>query len=192
MKLAGWCGTLVITGISIWLSPVAGLIGIPVAACVAISRMFFGLHYPSDVVVGAGAGVILTTGAAVWLWFAQQWWIPMMVLVGSWAAGPLAWLALRHRGGPLRWGQAGGGLGCTETTFFVASVSRWSGRVTEPVSSWPRADVTLVRSEPVGQRRLLTVRFGGSDQTAHLEIRGRHKEAVVALLFRPVRGAGAS
>jgi undecaprenyl-diphosphatase len=44
-----------------WLSPALALAAFPVAVCVGLSRMVFGLHYPSDVVAGAvlGAGVAL-------------------------------------------------------------------------------------------------------------------------------------
>lgn len=43
-----------------WLAPWLGVVTLVVAACVALSRMFFGLHYPTDVVAGAIIGVVVT------------------------------------------------------------------------------------------------------------------------------------
>ena len=47
-----------------WVAPWMGVLAIPGALAVAASRMIFGLHYPSDVAVGAllGAGI---TGATL-------------------------------------------------------------------------------------------------------------------------------
>ena len=47
-----------------WVAPWMGILAIPGALAVAASRMVFGLHYPSDVAVGAllGAGI---TGATL-------------------------------------------------------------------------------------------------------------------------------
>jgi undecaprenyl-diphosphatase len=36
-----------------------GLICIPFAVCVALSRVVLGLHYPSDVIAGAAIGAAL-------------------------------------------------------------------------------------------------------------------------------------
>jgi undecaprenyl-diphosphatase len=47
--------------IAAWTSPWLGAFVAPVAACVGASRMFFGLHYPSDVVAGAVLGAATST-----------------------------------------------------------------------------------------------------------------------------------
>jgi undecaprenyl-diphosphatase len=46
--------------LAFWLSPWLGLVLAPLALTVAASRMYFGLHYPSDVVVGAVLGCLMT------------------------------------------------------------------------------------------------------------------------------------
>jgi undecaprenyl-diphosphatase len=43
--------------LAIWLDPVLGLAFAPFALAVGLSRVFFGLHYPSDVAAGAVSGV---------------------------------------------------------------------------------------------------------------------------------------
>jgi undecaprenyl-diphosphatase len=45
-----------------WISPWLGLVLLPVAVAVAVSRMFFGLHYPTDVIVGGVLGCLITSG----------------------------------------------------------------------------------------------------------------------------------
>ena len=45
-----------------WLWPVLAILGGPIAVAVGISRVFFGLHYPSDVAAGALLGVVVTLG----------------------------------------------------------------------------------------------------------------------------------
>ncbi|GCD09230.1 phosphatase PAP2 family protein [Clostridium tagluense] len=37
--------------------PIFGFISIPLACCVGISRMYIGVHYPTDVIVGAFLGI---------------------------------------------------------------------------------------------------------------------------------------
>lgn len=46
-----------------WISPWLGLVLLPAAVAVGASRMFFGLHYPSDVLVGGVLGCLITSGA---------------------------------------------------------------------------------------------------------------------------------
>jgi undecaprenyl-diphosphatase len=60
-----------------WLSPVTGLVGVPVALSVGASRVFFGLHYPTDVVAGALLGTLVTL-AVIW---------------GTTITGLVAWIA---------------------------------------------------------------------------------------------------
>ena len=52
-----------------WVSPLLGVLGVPVALCVGLSRMVFALHYPSDVIVGAVIGLLTTLGV---VWAAQE------------------------------------------------------------------------------------------------------------------------
>ena len=59
-----------------WISPWLGLALLPVAAAVGVSRMFFGLHYPSDVIVGGVLGCLITFG----------------VIAGASASGLVDWL----------------------------------------------------------------------------------------------------
>ena len=49
-----------LTMLAFWLNPWLGLVILPVAVAVAFSRMFFGLHYPTDVLVGAVLGCVIT------------------------------------------------------------------------------------------------------------------------------------
>jgi undecaprenyl-diphosphatase len=65
-----------------WLHPLLGLCLLPVIVGVGLSRVFLGVHYPSDVVVGVLIGVSLTLG----------------VLGASQASGFIAWII---RMGPL-------------------------------------------------------------------------------------------
>jgi undecaprenyl-diphosphatase len=54
-----------------WLvAPWLGLATLFIAVLVALSRLFFGLHYPTDVVVGAGYGLSVS-----WLciWLCERW-----------------------------------------------------------------------------------------------------------------------
>ena len=45
-----------------WLHPALGLLTLPLSTCIAASRVFFGLHYPSDVLVGSGIGASMAVG----------------------------------------------------------------------------------------------------------------------------------
>lgn len=47
--------------LAFWLSPWLGLLLLLLAVAVAFSRMFFGLHYPADVIAGAVLGCAITT-----------------------------------------------------------------------------------------------------------------------------------
>ena len=53
------------TGVAIE-SPTAGLVVAPIAAAVAYSRVHIGVHWPSDVVVGAALGTALALGTRRW------------------------------------------------------------------------------------------------------------------------------
>lgn len=46
--------------VAAWLAPWLGVVTLVVATCVGLSRMFFGLHYPTDVVAGALIGAMVT------------------------------------------------------------------------------------------------------------------------------------
>jgi hypothetical protein len=55
------------------------------------------------------------------------------------------------------------------------------------LGSWPREEVVLTRVKRIGLRRLLNVKFPGTDTPARLEILGRRKDDTIADLFGPVR-----
>lgn len=65
-----------------WMQPWVGFLWLPWAVCVALSRLVFGLHYPSDVLVGALIGSVAslvtahlaeTSGFAMWVQAQWPW-----------------------------------------------------------------------------------------------------------------------
>jgi len=130
-----------------------------------------------------GAGVLLSVGALIWSFSTGEQQLFWVVLLGTAALNMIAWAALRHLGRPLRLAPGGGYLGATESTLFFAPANVWTGRPRGPVQAWPRADVVLFSSAPVGARRLLKVGFRGAGQVTRLEILGRNKDAVATMLF---------
>ena len=99
----------------------------------------------------------------------------------------LAWVGLRHLGGPLRLGHAGGVAAVSGSTLYVAATNWITGRPTKMLGSWPRDAVVLRRVSRIGLRRLLTVKFPGTNAPARLEIAGRRKDDTIAALFGPLR-----
>ena len=55
-----------------WLSPWLALAFAPVVLLVGLSRMFFGLHYPTDVLVGGVLGCAITS-ATIWIAQGAGW-----------------------------------------------------------------------------------------------------------------------
>jgi membrane-associated phospholipid phosphatase len=63
----------------IWFYRRKGLLLLPIPAAVAFSRIYNGAHYPSDVLVGAGIGmvwslIVIFTADRLWAWLGQRWW----------------------------------------------------------------------------------------------------------------------
>ena len=112
--------------------------------------------------VSRGAAIALAAAAAL------QW---------------IAWMGLRHLGGPLRLGISGGVAAVSGSTLYVAANHWMTGRPTKILSSWPRDGIVLRRVSRLGMRRLLTVTFPGTEAPARLEILGRRKDDTIAGLF---------
>ena len=51
----------------VFAAPIMGLVLIPLAALVGFSRMYLGLHYPSDVAAGCAIGISTAAAASFWV-----------------------------------------------------------------------------------------------------------------------------
>ncbi len=51
----------------VFTAPIMGLILLPIAAIVGFSRMYLGLHYPSDVAAGCAIGISTAAAATFWV-----------------------------------------------------------------------------------------------------------------------------
>src|SRR5262245_18021707 len=85
------------------------------------------------------------------------------MMVGTWGLVCLAWVGLRKLGGPLRLGLIGGLAAVSGTTLYIAAAHWITGKPTKVLGSWPRDAVVLTRMSRIGLRRLLTVKFPGTD-----------------------------
>jgi len=131
-----------------------------------------------------GFGVLIIVGPFVFGGSESTVWITLMCTC---ALQILAWLGLRNLGGPLRLPWSGGVAALSGTTLYIASTNWFTSRPTKILGSWPRNEVVLRRVRRHGLRRLLCVKFPGTDAPARLEIAGRRKDDTIADLFGPIR-----
>ncbi len=99
----------------------------------------------------------------------------------------LAWMVLRRRGWPLRFGPPGGVIAVDQTTLFVARTGWWTGRAGTLLGSWPRADVAMSPvPNPTGQLRRFDLRLPGTAHACNLElVQNRGKDETLSALSGP-------
>jgi hypothetical protein len=131
-----------------------------------------------------GAAMFIWLGAVIWS-FSTSINVLYLGLIFSLAVEYLAWFGLRRRGGPLRFGTAGGVMGVSPTTLYVARVNWWTGQTTKLVGSWPREEASFTRvSAPTRRLRRFDLRLTPADATAHLELlQNKNKDATLLALF---------
>jgi hypothetical protein len=135
-----------------------------------------------DTVVGAL--VIVSVPALIWIFVARSFVTSIAVVAVWFAVETVAWLALRRQGGPLRLGVRGGIAATSDSTIFIAREARWGGPPTL-IGSWPRSSLTVTGVERIGPRRLFTVEFAETHETATLETRGKNRDAHILDVFGP-------
>jgi hypothetical protein len=155
------------------------LTGAPVTAVARINVVWLDTLRGFSVIIAAAAFVRqLMVGSPATLWITLA---SVCVFQG------LAWVGLRHLGRPLQLGLGGGVAAVSGPTLYIAASNWMTGRPTKMLGSWPRDAVVLRRVGRIGLRRLLSVKFPGTDAPARLEVVGRRKDATIGDLFGPVR-----
>ena len=132
-----------------------------------------------------GFSVVVMAGAYVQQMFGGSLATFEIAFASAWVFQGLAWAALRHMGEPLQFGLGGGIAAVSGPTLYIAASSWITGRPTRILGSWSRDAVILKRVSRLGRRRLLTVKFPGTDAPARLEILGWRKDETIGDLFGP-------
>jgi hypothetical protein len=130
-----------------------------------------------------GAGLLIWLGSLIWS-FSSSVNVLYLGTILSFAIEYLAWVVLRRRGGPLRFGAFGGIIGVSSTTLHVARTSSLTGRTTK-LGSWPRQEVSFTRvsafNAKVGR---FDLHFTAGGVTSHLElVQNGGKDATLRALF---------
>src|SRR5215813_9644243 len=131
-----------------------------------------------------GLGVIIAFGPLVFGGSPSTF---LITLTCVWVLEVVAWLGLRTLRGPLQFGFTGGVVALSGPTLYFATTNWITRQPTKLLGSWPREAVVLSRVQRIGLRRLMTVKFPGTNEPARLEILGRRKDDTIAHLFGPVR-----
>jgi hypothetical protein len=131
-----------------------------------------------------GALVLLAVPVLIWTSVTRSFVTSVAVVAVMFAVETVAWLALRRQGGPLRLGVRGGIAATSDSTIYIAREDRWGGPPTL-IGSWPRSSLSVTGVERIGRRRLFTVEFVETLETASLETRGKNQDAHILDVFGP-------
>jgi hypothetical protein len=138
-----------------------------------------------------GAALLIWVGTLIWSYLYSQFGVALAGTIFSFVLEYTAWLGLRRRGGPLRFGPSGGVIAVSETTLFIVQVNHFTGRQTKLLGSWPREEVSMT---PVVNRlnrlRLFDLHLPASEAPCRLElVQTRNRDAVLLALFPGARSA---